>query len=481
LTASEFENEWRPDFSKDQQVVYDDKVVTIVDINYEDNTYTVDSIDALQKEKKRTKKDKGILQHEIQKLKDELEILEIERDAVPLAEIQTIRTLELIKDINSKSQETLSKSKELKAIAQHLKQIRKTISSGSVVSDLAEEQLTKLVDMNYEVGTYVVYNYDICQILLVDHVEISYVLDCGDTVTDVDLDKWCVVEEKDGSHTIWRIMGHTAKRFKLFNPKWENNPDNNPNWTNSKHKKKREIELTSKNVIEQVGVGAFLTDKVGNEDDGADNGTDVIEFSPGDTVVVGSGYVGTIMEKVPGKVLENDMYRIRIDSHPPIPWYRPTVVPATAVVGTVGLYSVSEIDYPTTEQTEDSDEQVSVNDVVVHDGVEWVVIDIVDNVVHWERVEVADSDGSSAEEDDDDIALEWDVYLEENDRVMIVRTKEIAHVRLIDYEDEKIVLDNGKSYRQSELSKVEEDDKESEGEDVSDDEQSSGSDEDDDN
>jgi len=488
LTADDFEHEWQPAFDKGHQVVYNDSVCTVVDIDHDNGTYTIETgFEALRLFRvANADKDKQKLASKIEKMEEDLEKLEKERDAIPLDEIQTGRNVELLSLMKTTTQKIKSAYKELNVQTKTMKNLRKAIRNGvSTITAVPEDQISEMLEMEYEVGVHVAYDYNICQIISQNHVDSSYMLDCGDTVTDTELNQWCMVEEKDGSHTIWRIVGHTAKRFKLFNPKWENNVDSNPNWTNSKHKKKREIELTSKNVTEQVGVDAFYTDKVGKEAKDSDNGSEVIEFAPGDTVVVGSDYIGTIIDKIPGTTIEHDAYRIRIDSHQPTPWYLPTAavsLSAKVKTGTIGVYHVSEIDYPTTEQSENVDEQVKVDDVVLHLGVPWVVTDIVGNVVHWERMEETDLQMSSTDEEveesehsDSELEAEdseflWEPEFKEGDKVFVGETEKT--VVAIDQQHEKYVLSDGQSYTEAQLDEYH-------GHQL-DMEQSSGSDEDDD-
>jgi hypothetical protein len=128
------------------------------------------------------------------------------------------------------------------------------------------------------------------------------------------------------------------------------------------------------------------------------------------------------------------------------------------------------------------DEQVKVDDVVLHLGVPWVVTDIVGNVVHWERMEETDLQMSSTDEEaeesehsDSELEAEdseflWEPEFKEGDKVFVGETEKT--VVTIDRQHETYVLSDGQTYTEAQLDEYH-------GHQL-DLEQSSGSDEDDD-
>ena len=178
-----------------------------------------------------------------------MEKLEKERDAIPLDEIQTGRNVELLSlmktttqknkkciqriECTNKNYEKPEKSHSKRCLHNHCRPGRPDIGN---VGNGVRSRRTCRVRLQY-LSDYQAKTMS----------TVVTCLDCGDTVTDTELNQWCMVEEKDGSHTIWRIVGHHCQTF--LNCSIRNGKtmvDSNPNWTNSKHKKKREIELTSK-------------------------------------------------------------------------------------------------------------------------------------------------------------------------------------------------------------------------------------------
>ena len=480
LTAEDFDFQWQPNFNIGEQVVYDDKVVTITAIDYEHQTYTIEStvsessppLEQREEKLKKAKRELKKAKKELKKAKREMknlkqELVEKKRDAN-----YVFQTPEIAGALANIEQKAIVIEEQTKKV---FKQNTKLEKLREKIKNVNEDQLSKLIEMNYEIGTTVVYNWEICHIHSIDNVVGSYVLqsETGEKyrdISDESLEEWCLFTEKDGSSTIWKKTGETKRDYQLENPLWQSGT--NPNWKNAKI---RLINKRSKNIKEQSEVDYLITESRASDEDDDDNGDIVVEFKAGDVVVVYPNYWGEIIQKNPAEMIDDETYTIEIISQDTTPWYlrgskkksgrkkKKANTNKNLEIGSRYDLSVSLFGYPATEMNTD-DKPLQIDDTETHDGVEWVVTAINGSTVHWEIVQEdenyeMDDDEEDEEEEDTE---KWEPELEAKDRVVILATMQSAIVEAIDYETEKIILNNGKSYKEDELTKLEEEEASSE-------------------
>ena len=373
-----------------------------------------------------------------------------------------------------------------------------TINFGSSeVANVQEDELSPVLDMQYEPGHIVLYNFKVCRVLNLnaDNYTLEQsVIQCGNIealldafqaptntipnwntfvfagattvtgITDIDLQDYCLIQEQDGLRSVCKKKGTTKRDLKLINESGE----------------PRKIRLHSKNIIEQEDVNDMIEEMFAPKQDVLDR---VVHFEVGQLVEVyidngeTDGLLATLKKELAelkrmrfvekygpnrpkwkaelrssiekkeqeinqynwpiGKIVEHEPNKVQEQES-----YR------VNINGTIGSYNVSLLGQllhdPAPETMSGAHGTVSDDEYTPVSGT--VSDDEYTPLSGEEEDDILPLSADEADQNDSGMEIEWVPIADVGDQVQIRETGEILSVTAIDFDVEQTQMSDGNKY-----------------------------------